>query len=159
MKTRRRLLRKQQHRKLASALFNRTWDLMEKKRRSAEEDAEMIRSAHASRYHWDQIGRAKNFAVGEWQLARVYSILQMPESAVYHAKMSLAYARARGERFDDFQLPSSYEGLARAYATAGDWRKAGSYLRIAKRLAERIKDPEDRKTILEQIASVPIKRK
>jgi len=130
---------------------------MEKKRRTAGEDAEMIRCAHASRYHWDQVGTAKNYAIGEWQLARVYSILQMPESALYHAKRSLNYTKTRGVRFDDYQLPSVYEGLARAYASAGDMRKARNYLRTAKQLAMKIKDAGDRKVALGEIASVPIK--
>lgn len=82
----------------------------------------------------------------------------MPESAVYHAKRSLAYTKVRGTNFEDYQLPSVYEGLARAYATAGDERKARNYLRLAKKLAGRIKDPQDRKPILEQIASISIKR-
>jgi hypothetical protein len=58
--------------------------------------------------------------------------------------------------FEDFHLPSAYEGLARAYATAGDTRMAKHYLASAKRLAMKIKNPEDRKVILEQITSVPI---
>ncbi len=132
---------------------------MEKKSRTSDEDAEMIRDAHASRFHWREVGTPKNFAVGEWQTARVYSLLGMPESAVYHAKRSLALVKAGGEGFEDFHLPSSYEGLARAYATAGNARMARKYLGIAERLAKRIKNPEDRKTILEQIASIPISRK
>ncbi len=140
-------------------LFNHVWDLMEKKNRTSQENAEMIRDAHASRFHWGEVGTTRNFAVGEWQIARVYSLLGMPESAVYHAKRSLALVKVGGEGFEDFHLPSSYEGLARAYATAGDDRMARKYLGIAERLAKKIKNPEDRKSILEQIASVPVNYK
>ena len=80
----------------------------------------------------------------------------MPESALYHAKKSLSYVKAGGEGFEDFHLPSAYEGLARAYSAAGEERSARKYLALAKRLATRIKDPEDKKIILDQIASVPI---
>jgi tetratricopeptide (TPR) repeat protein len=132
---------------------------MEKKNRTSQEDAEMIRDVHASRFHWGEAGTAKNFAVGEWQIARVYSLLGMPESALYHAKRSLAYVKAGGEGFEDFHLPSAYEGLARAYAAAGEERNARKYLALAVRLAKRIKDPEDRKTISEQIATVRIRHR
>ncbi len=40
------------HEKFAKASFNKTWDLLEKKDRSPEEDNEMVHTAHSSRYHW-----------------------------------------------------------------------------------------------------------
>jgi hypothetical protein len=129
---------------------------MEKKHRSKEEDMEMIRDAHTSRFHWGEIGTLRNFAVGEWQIARVYSILGMSESALYHAKRSLALAKTGRDSFEDFHLPSAYEGMARAYASAGDTRMAQRYLASAKRLAVKIKNPEDRRLILEQVGSIPI---
>jgi hypothetical protein len=39
------------HEKFAKGSFNKTWDLMEKKDRSTEEDNDMIHTAHSSRYH------------------------------------------------------------------------------------------------------------
>jgi hypothetical protein len=39
------------HRKTAATAFNRTWDYLEKKLRSPDDDAEMLQLAHASRYH------------------------------------------------------------------------------------------------------------
>jgi tetratricopeptide (TPR) repeat protein len=151
-----RLLSKNQHRKIGSALFNHVWDLMEKKSRTREEDAEMIRDVHAMRFHWGEAGTPVNFAVAEWQIARVYSMLGMPESALYHAKKSIACVRSGGEEFEDFHLPSSYEGLARAHSAAGDRQNAQRYLERAKRLASKIKNPEDRKVVQGQIASVSL---
>ncbi len=153
------LLSQKQNKRIGRFLFNHVRDLMEKKKRTREEDAEMIRDVHAMRFHWGEAGTRRNFAVSEWQIARVYSLLGMPESAIYHANKSLAYVKAGGEGFEDFHLPSAYEGLARACTAAGEERNARRYLVLAKRLAMRIKDPEDRKTILEQIASVPIHEK
>ena len=155
MKKSHRLLTKKQDRKIGAFLFNHVWDLMEKKNRTREEDAEMIRDVHAMRFHWGEAGTPKNFAVSEWQIARVYSLLGMPEPAIYHAKRSLAYVKAGHRDFEDFHLPSSYEGLARAYAAGGDRTNAMKYKALANRLALKIKDPEDRKTIIRQIKSVP----
>jgi tetratricopeptide (TPR) repeat protein len=135
-------------------LFNHVWDLMEKEGRTPEEDAEMIRDVQAMRFHWNEVGTARNKAVGEWQTARVYSLLKMPESAMYHAKRCLSLIKSGGEGLEDFHLPSAYEGLARAYLAAGKRREAEKYLASASRLAAKIKDPEDRKTVSEQIASV-----
>ena len=133
---------------------------MEKKKRSKEEDAEMIRAAHASRLHWGLAGGSpQNFAISEWQISRVYSHLKMPESAVFHAKRSLEIVKTKRHRFADFLLPSVYEGLARAYVSAGDKHSARRYHTLATRLAKTIKDPADRKLIQEQIASVPINQK
>jgi hypothetical protein len=79
-------LDKEVHRRLATDLFNFTWTLMEKETRTPMEDNEMIHSAHASRLHWGIAGTWVHFARGEWQISRVYSILQRFESALYHAQ-------------------------------------------------------------------------
>jgi tetratricopeptide (TPR) repeat protein len=154
-----RLLSKKQDKKIGVFLFNHVWDLMEKKKRTREEDAEMIRDVQAMGFHWGEAGTSKNFAVSEWQIARVYSQLGMPESALYHAKRSLAIVKAGGREFEDFHLPSAYEGLARAYSTAGDARNAKRYARLAEQFARRIKNPEDRKTVMDQIQSIHIPSK
>jgi len=49
--TMRNLLEPEEHRKLAAAFFNETWRLLNLTNRSAEQDAQMIHSAHASRMH------------------------------------------------------------------------------------------------------------
>lgn len=153
------LLSQKQNKKIGKYLFNHVWDLMEKNRRTSEEDAEMIRDVHAMSFHWGEAGTPGNLAVSEWQIARVYSIFGMAESAIYHAKKSLSIVKAGGEGFEDFHLPSTYEGLARAYAVSGEEKTARRYLALAKRLATKIKDPEDKKTIMKQIATVAVYRK
>ena len=114
----------------------------------------MIRDVQAMGFHWREAGTPKNFAVSEWQIARVYSLLGMPESALYHAKKSLAHIKKGGKEFEDFHLPSAYEGLARAYAASGDKENTRRYVALARRHAMRIKDPEDKKTILNQIETI-----
>ena len=59
------------HRKFGKDLFNGTWTLMEKPDRSPDEDALMIHMAHASNYHWLQVGKPENFARGHWLCSRV----------------------------------------------------------------------------------------
>lgn len=106
------------HRKIAVDNFNGTWDLIDKTDRTKDEDAEMIHRAHASLYHWMQIGEQVNFARGEWQVSRVYSILGMGESALYHGQRSLDICLAND--IGDFDLSFGYEAVARAYKVLGD---------------------------------------
>jgi hypothetical protein len=83
-------------RKLATQLFNDTWALLEMESRSPEDDDRMIHMAHASRFHWDNVGDDQNRAIGEWQVARVYSVLGHGESALFHARRCLDYASRPG---------------------------------------------------------------
>ncbi|MEA2065858.1 MAG: hypothetical protein U9O65_01960, partial [Thermotogota bacterium] len=85
------LTEREWHEKQAIENFNRTWDLIDKIDRTAEDALQMIHTAHASRFHWGFIGTPLEFARGEWQISRVYSLLNMPESALYHGKHSLKY--------------------------------------------------------------------
>src|SRR2546427_1263558 len=80
------------HRKMAAGLFNEVWRLLEKKRTPAEDDR-MIHAAHASRYHWGEVGTPVNLAIGEWQISHVYAVLDRPEPATYHAVRSLAMCK------------------------------------------------------------------
>ncbi|MBI2762400.1 MAG: hypothetical protein HYX54_01395 [Chloroflexi bacterium] len=63
------------HRRLGVELFNHVWTLIEKPDRTASEIDDMIHAAHASRYHWSKVGTSANLGRGEWQIARVYSVL------------------------------------------------------------------------------------
>ena len=66
------------HRQLGVDLFNGTWKLLDKPDRTADEDALLIHMAHASAYHWLQVGKPENFARSHWLCSRVYSVLGRP---------------------------------------------------------------------------------
>jgi len=143
----------QVHRKLAVELFNQTWTLMEKKKRTPEEDDEMIHTAHASRYHWDKVGKTFNLARGEWQISRVYSVLGMSSPALYHARRCLYYC-SKGD-VEDWDTPFAYETLARASAVAGRRKDRAKYLKLASSLGTKIRDPENKKLLFDDLKSVP----
>lgn len=63
------------HERFAIELFNLVWDLMDREVRTPEEDDRMLHAAHASRFHWGEIGTPLEFERGEWQISRVYSVL------------------------------------------------------------------------------------
>jgi hypothetical protein len=73
---------------LGTQLFNETWRLMEKESRTRADDDRMIHMAHASRYHWGQVPDVTpaHLARGEWQISRVYTVLEPGPAALLVAQ-------------------------------------------------------------------------
>lgn len=142
------------HRRLGVDLFNKTWTLMEKEDRTPEEADEMTHCAHASAYHWLQVGTAANRARSEWQCSRMYSVLGRAEPALYHARRCLELCEASPGALEDWDLPFAYEALARAHAVAGDAGESERWLARARELAAKIEDPEDRELLEADLATV-----
>ena len=140
-------------RKLAADLFNHTWTLLEKPDRTTAEDDEMIHSAHASRFHWGEVGEPANLARGEWQCARVYSVLGRAEPALYHARRCLEINEANG--IADFDIAAAYEAMARACLAAGDAEQVAAWKAKAVAALDGITDRDDREIIEGDIATLP----
>jgi hypothetical protein len=140
------------HRKFAVDLFNRAWDLLDQEDRTPEEADTMIHAAHASRFHWGEIGTPLEYARGEWQISRVYAVLDRPQAALYHAQRSLDLCQAN--EIGDFDLAFAYEALARAYAVAGDMAKSGDYTELAVQAAKQIEDAGNREYFESELATV-----
>src|SRR5437879_13705751 len=104
------------HRTMAAHLFNSTWTLIEKKRRTKEERDTMIHMAHASRYHWGVVGGPKELAIGEWQISHVYAVVGRPEPSLFHAHRCLSICEAH--KMGDFSLASAHSALPRQFALA-----------------------------------------
>jgi tetratricopeptide (TPR) repeat protein len=129
------------------------WRLLEKEDRSVEEDDRMLHMAHASRYHWGQVGAPVNLSRGEWQCSRVYSVLGRAEPALHHAWRGLEICRAHG--IGDWDLAYAYESLARAHAVAGDKDQARTWTEQALAAAEDIAADEDRELVLTDLEAIP----
>lgn len=140
------------HEKSATALFNLTWDLLDKADRTPDEDDRMIHAAHASRFHWGEIGTPLEFERGEWQISRVYSVLNRPEPALYHAQRCLAICRENA--IGDFDIAFAYEAMARAYAVAGDAAKSKEYIFSGEQAAGQIEDEGNRDYFAGELAGV-----
>jgi tetratricopeptide (TPR) repeat protein len=138
------------HRKTAKKCFNETWDILDKEKRDANDEQQMLHLAHASRYHWNFVGTATNFAVGDWQISRVYAALKEPRLAHHFAKSALEISQNNNLSEN---LPSAYEGMARAYAIAKDFQHARDYINKARKQLDKAAgmDPEDKKIYLDQI--------
>ncbi|WP_084713486.1 MerR family transcriptional regulator [Streptacidiphilus rugosus] len=144
---------KADERRTAVDLFNGVWRLLEKEDRSVEDDDRMLHMAHASRYHWGEVGAPVNLSRGEWQCSRVYSVLGRAEPALHHARRGLEICQAHG--IADFDLAFAYESLARAHAVAGDKDQARAWTEQALAAAEDIAEDEDRELVLTDLEAVP----
>jgi hypothetical protein len=142
MTTDEQMVEKEWHRKSAVDAFNLTWDLLDKDNRTADEDDRMVHAAHASRFHWGEIGTPLEWERGEWQISRVYAVLKRPEAAIRHAQKCLALCE--GNAIGDFDLAFAYEGLARAHAVAGDATTSQKYVELAREAGGKIEDKGNR---------------
>jgi hypothetical protein len=139
------------HRALGAALFNEVWILLEQPNRTRADDDRMLHLAHASRYHWGEVGTPAQLARGEWQCSRVYAVLGRAEPCRHHAQrvLDLCTENALG----DWDLAFAHEALARAHAIAGDPDSARREAELA--LAVDIADDEDRALVLSDLETVP----
>lgn len=142
------------HHRFAVECFNGTWELLEKKDRSEDETAEMIHMAHASLWHWrsSERGQPRQFAVGAWQLSRVYAVAGLAEPARRYGEESRSLCRQH--ELPPFYLGYAYEALARAAAVAGDPNERERHLDAARDVAGRIEEASNRKALLDDLATI-----
>lgn len=141
------------HKKFAVQLNNLVWTLLERKDRSKDEDEKMIHAAHASLFHWGEIGKAVNLQRGQWLVSHVYAVLNRPEPALYHAQRCMELTEAHN--FLDFDLAYAYEAMARAYAVSGNKSECEKYIKLAKESGEKIKKKEDKKLFFSDFEKGP----
>ncbi|GIJ47523.1 hypothetical protein Val02_44090 [Virgisporangium aliadipatigenens] len=141
-----------EHRRFAVMLFNDVWRLMELEDRGPDEDALMIHEAHASLYHWLQVGTPQNAARGEWQCSRVYCLAGRPEPALYHAARVLAICAQNG--IADWDIAYAYEAHARAFAVAGDVVAAREWLARAVAALDQVTEEDDRELLRDDLSTV-----
>jgi tetratricopeptide (TPR) repeat protein len=140
----------------AADLFNLVWRFLEKPDRTADDAETMVHAAHASRFYWGEAGTPKNWVRGDWQISRVYAMLGRTEPALHHAEQCLERCLANPDDMEDWDLPYAYEALARAHAVAGDRDEAAHYLALARQLAEKVEDAEDREHLVEDLGTVAV---
>jgi hypothetical protein len=141
------------HRTLAKALFNFTWELIEKPDRSPDETDLMINAAHAGRFHWGLVGTPRNAALSEWQIARVYALAGRGEAALVHARKSLELTVQH--QLGDFELGFAHEAMARAYGVQARRGEQDVHLNQARACAARVAAEDDRTWLLRNVETVP----
>ena len=140
------------HKRFAADLFNLVWELLDKEERTVDENDKMLYAAHASRFHWGEIGTPLEFERGEWQVSRVYSVLNRSKAAIHHAQRCLAICTEN--EIGNFDIAFAYEALARAYAVAGDVGKSKEYIKLGEQAGEQIEDKDNREYFFSELKTV-----
>lgn len=130
------------HKKLAIECFNKTWSYIDLKSRTTEEDLEMIHLAHSSRYHWGIAGTELEKGRGEWQISRVYSIVNQGQSALLHAEAYLDICNKNN--YQDWDISFAFEAMAYAYKVLENNELLELYKKKGLDSLKGIKDPNDR---------------
>jgi hypothetical protein len=143
------------HRFFSAHCFNGTWDLLDKKERSPEDDEQMLLRAAASLWHWTQRPDAtpESLSVGFWLVSRVHAVAGCAEEAVRYGELSLAEAAKPGVA--PYALAYAHEALARGHATAGRRKQAADHAALARKAADRMADEETKGALLADIATIP----
>ncbi|MGE6487189.1 hypothetical protein [Paenisporosarcina sp. NPDC076898] len=140
------------HRSIAVRLFNETWDLIEKKDRTGDEDSQMLEKTYASLYHWRQVGTKLNLARGYWQVSRVHAILGHGDAAYFYGIASVELCETEG--FGDFDLAFAYESVARAEKCRGNSESMNIWSARGRAAAEQIAKESDKNYFLSELTSV-----
>jgi hypothetical protein len=141
------------HRTFGVTLNLTVWRELARDDRTPDDDQRMVDAAHASLWHWAQVGTPANLARGEWLCARAYTVVGRSEPALHHARRCLAVTEANA--LGDFDEVYALEGVARALALAGHTDEAGRFRRRAVEALHHVGDPEDREICEADLAAGP----
>jgi hypothetical protein len=132
------------HRWFAIELNNLAWDLIESDSLTDDDREQLIDAAHASSYHWRQVGTPLNHQRAQCLLATAYAVSGFPESALRHAQRCLELSRETGNEQSPFDLATAYGCASRACAVVGDRSEAARhYAQAIKHVAD-FEHAEDR---------------
>jgi hypothetical protein len=141
------------HRAFAVAAFNGAWELIDLPARTPQQQRQMLMLAFASRWHWGEVGTDENVVVSDWQVGHVAALAG--EVGLARQFSEAAYDLARSAGLPDWLRASTAEGMARAYAVAGDRDGYERYAEEARTLVAALDNDEDRELITGQLASIP----
>ncbi len=135
----------QAHRYFAIECNNQTWDWLESGERSPGKTEWAIHAAHASFFHWAQIGVPLNQLRAACLLANVYAAAGLGENARRAARQSLQWCDSCGAETQDWDWAFARDALARAALASGDRVEAEALRREATACGAAIADGEDRR--------------
>jgi len=135
------------HKHFSVHCFNATWTLIEKESRTADEDALLRETAHASLYHWLKREDCEplNVSIGLWQVSRVHAVLGEGQLALHYADECIRVSTLHN--LPPFYLGYGYEAEARASFLADDGSRAAAALLKAQDCVRNVKDEEQREQL------------
>lgn len=132
---------------------NRAWQLAAETSRTEAEAREMLDAAHASAYHWMQVGTELNHIRAKYLVAEVHALLGMGPSAAALAGEARGYFEYR--EAPDWELAYVDVIYAHAVAVAGDASTHRDAYARAERAVTAVADAEDRRIVEQTFAQVP----
>ena len=139
------------HREIANELFHLVLGLMAREDRTCAENDRMVHAAHASRFHYDFAGAPVNLSLGEWQCARVHTLVRQPDAALHHAWNALEIAE--NYSLGDFQVALAHTALAGAFGLNKP-PEAAKHLEKARVLREGVLEEEQRTLLTNELAAL-----
>jgi hypothetical protein len=140
------------HRTLAPRAFNHTWTLLDADELSREQEEEMLSSTLAQRYHWYIVGEPSNWAIADWQVARVAAVLGYADLARRFGERSLELSIEHD--LGPFLKGFAHESIARVAAEVDDVSTFTEHLELAKASLAEIEDPEEREALAADLAQM-----
>lgn len=134
----------QAHYQFAVDFNTQTWELLEKKDRTRNEDIRMLDFAHASLAHWRAVGGVVRHQRGEWLVSRAHAALGEGVQALKHAQLCFQLLENNKSEMDDFDIAFAYEAIARGYAVNGEKKESLKFMEMAQKAGEAIASKEDR---------------
>lgn len=140
------------HRTFAPRAFNHTWELLDAPELTTEQELDLLASTFAQRFHWYEVGDARNRAIADWQVSRVFAVLGYAELSKRFGENSLATADQHD--LGPFVKGFAYEAIARAAAEVDDVSTFTENLELARSQLEEIEDDEERQALASDLAQM-----
>ncbi len=137
------------HRTEAIRAYNRAWELLGTEHRSADQDVDLLTAAFTSRHNWQEVGGAQQWIVADWMVSRAAAAVGQGELALLFAERAYGAALQDGT---DWLEASAAEGVARAFAAAGDLDQRDAWCAVAVGLVTAIGNKENRAVVAGQLA-------
>lgn len=141
------------HRQVAMRCNNRAWALSIQPR-TAVEDCEMLDAAHASAWHWAQVGTELNRMRATMLLAEVHALLGHGRTALSLAKEMRSYFLSHSET-PDWELALTHIIYAHSAYSAGDTEAYRDAYQEATLALEVIAADDDRQVVAQTFCQVP----
>jgi hypothetical protein len=140
------------HKRFAASCNNRAWTLSVQARTAAQ-DREMLNLAHASAWHWAQVGTELHRMRAQMLLAEVHALLGMGASAIAMAEEMRSYFL--GRETEAWEL--AFTHVIHAHAAYAAHRPEAHRRAYAEAVAavQAIDDDGDRKIVEETFKHVP----
>ena len=142
------------HKYFSAHCFNQTWNFIDKPVRTKSEDDTMLQLSLASLWHWTQreVCTPTTLSIGYWQVSRVFALMLQADNARHYGELCLDASQTEGVL--PYYRGVAYEALARAEFIAGNIDKMEGYLNQAHQVAASLPDPEEKKMLLSDLATI-----